>query len=431
MDFIFRNAKIITPRGVIEGAIAISQGKITKIGVIKEKASAERDCTGLFILPGAIDMHVHFRDPGFTEKEDFETGSAAALASGVTTVIDMPNTNPPTTTREALSEKRKIAAAKSHVNYGFYFGFTGNNLDEIKNAKNIAGVKVFTAASNNNLFVQDHHRIEELFELGKLVVIHAEKESIIRENAAKYPNPQDPRLHSLIRSPRAAYEEVKEILHCAKKCSGRVHITHVSTKEEVSELRKFRGPLVSADCTPHHLYLTEKTYDERGNFVKVNPPLRKEEDRQALFQALREGILQAVATDHAPHLKKEKEKSYSQVPSGVPGLETLLPLLLDSVNHGEFNLEQVAVFTAGNPAKILGIQNKGKIEVGYDADLVILDMQKKLEVGANGFFTKCGWSPFSGWRLQGWPVMTVVGGVIGFENGAIDKNCRGREIVIE
>lgn len=429
-DLILKNAKLVTPRGIKEGDLGVSGGKIVKIGMLTEKATTERDCTGLFVLPGAIDMHVHFRDPGFAEKEDFETGSAAALAGGVTTVIDMPNTNPPITTCEALEEKRKIAAAKSHVNYGFYFGFTGNNLDEIKNAKNIAGVKVFTAASNASLFVPDHHLIEKLFELGKLVIVHAEKESIIRENAAKYLYAQDPRVHSLIRSPRAAFEEVKEILHCAKKCNGRVHITHVSTKQEVDELRKFHGPLVSGDCTPHHLYLTEKAYDEHGNFVKVNPPLRSEEDRETLWKGLKEDHLQAVATDHAPHLREEKKQPYTQAPSGVPGLETFLPLLLDSVNHGELNLEQVALFTAENPAKILGIRNKGRIEEGYDADLIIVDMQKKMEVPKSGFFTKCNWSPFSGQQVQGWPVLTIVSGVIGFENRKINKDCRGKEIVL-
>lgn len=429
-DLILKNAKLVTPQGIKENDLGISKGKIVKIGTLTEKASTERDCGGLFVLPGVIDMHVHFRDPGFTEKEDFETGSAAALAGGVTTVVDMPNTDPPTTTCKALEEKRKIATARSHVNYGFYVGFTGNNGDEIKKAKNIAGVKVFTAASNTSFFVPDHHLIEKLFECGKLIVVHAEKESVIRENGAQYPGVQDPRVHSLIRSPRAAFEEVKEILHCAKKYNGRVHITHVSTKEEVDELRKFKSPLVSGDCTPHHLYLTEKAYDEHGNFVKVNPPLRSEEDREALFQGLKEGYLQVVATDHAPHLKKEKERQYLEAPSGVPGLETFLPLLLDSVNHGELSLEQVAAFTAENPAKILGIKNKGKIEEDFDADLVIIDMRKKMEVPESGFFTKCDWSPFSGWHLQGWPVFTIVSGVIGFESGKINKSCRGKEIVL-
>lgn len=429
LDLVLKNAKIVTQTGVIDSDLGILDGKIAKTGTISEKAKIERDCTGLFILPGVIDIHVHFRDPGFPEKETFETGSAAAIAGGVTTVIDMPNTNPPTTTVSALEQKRAIAAATSHVNYGFYMGFTGENFDEIQKAKNIAGVKVYTASSVGNLLVQDHHLIEKLFASGGIfVIIHAEKEVIIREYEKKHKDNQDPSVHSLIRCPLAAYEEVKEILHCAKKYNARIHITHVSTKEEVEELRKFHGPSVSADCTPHHLYLTEKAYAERGNFVKVNPPLRRDKDRQALWKGLREGIINAIASDHAPHTKNEKEKPYPDAPAGVPGVETLLPLLLDCVNHGEISLHDVVKFTSENPAKILGIRGKGKIEAGYDADIVLVDMDKTMEIGKERFFTKCGWSPFSGWKLKGWPVMTVVSGVIGFENGTINKTCNGKAI---
>lgn len=429
LDLILKNAKMVTPTGVIDSDLGILDGKIAKTGTILEKAKIERDCTGLFILPGVIDMHVHFRDPGNPQKETFETGSAAAIAGGITTVIDMPNTKPPTTTLSALEQKRAIAAATSHVNYGFYMGFTGENLDEIRRAKNIAGVKVYTASSIGNLFVQDHHLIEQLFVSNIFTILHAEKETIIREYEKKHKGNQDPSVHSLIRCPLAAYQEVKEILHCAKKYNARIHITHVSTKEEIEELRKFKGPNVSTDCTPHHLYLTEKAYVERGNFVKVNPPLRREKDRQALWRGLREDIIHAVASDHAPHTKAEKELSYSDAPAGVPGVETLLPLLLDSVNHGELSLRDLTKITSENPARILGIKNKGRIEAGYDADIIVVDINKTMEVGKNGFFTKCNWSPFYGWKLKGWPVMTVVGGVIVFENNTINKTCRGQEVI--
>lgn len=428
MDLILRNGKVVTPSGIVEADIGVSAGKIAQVGKISESASVEKDCTGLFILPGFIDMHVHFRDPGFPKKEDFASGSAAAAAGGVTAVIDMPNTNPPTLTCEALEEKRKIAASKSLVNFGFFFGLTYDNFEEIKRAQNIAGIKVYMGSSTGDLLVQDTRVIEKLFQLGKFVIVHAEDENIIRENAAKYQDAADPSVHSLIRSPAAAYEAVKSVLHLAKKYEARVHVTHVSTADEIEELRKFRGPLVSCDVTPHHLYLTQNAYAERGNYVKINPPLRTNKDRQALWKGLRDGVVTAIASDHAPHAKEEKEQSYGKAPAGAPGVETMLPLLLDSVNHGELSLRDIAQLTAENPARLLGIKNKGQIIAGFDADLAVVDINKETEVGANGFFTKCGWSPFSGWKLKGRPVMTIVGGQTVFENGSVNRTSRGKEI---
>lgn len=409
-DLILKNAAIVTSSGLVNGDIGIKNGKIEKIGVIGGGVKKERDCTGMHILPGAIDMHVHLRDPGMTESEDFATGTAAALRGGITTVIDMPNTDPPTVTVGALEEKRKIARAKSHVNFGFYMGYTGKNLDEIRRAENIAGVKAFLGSSTGNLLLETTHDLEGLFLLGGLTVVHAELERIIREHKKTYSDSEDPSIHSLIRPAQAAVLAVKEVLHCAKKFDARVHITHVSTAQEVEELRKFAGPNVSADVTPHHLFLTQQAYAKLGNFAKVNPPLRTPEDCRALKQALRDNDIQAVASDHAPHLKKAKELEYSASPAGMPGLETMLPLLLDSVNHGEFEIEDVARIIAENPAAILRIKDKGKIEVGYDADLVIIDMELEKKVGASGYATKCGWSAFDGRRIKGWPIETIING---------------------
>lgn len=426
LSLALKNAKIVTASGLVEGDLAVSDGKIAQIaqiGEIKEKAEKEIDCAGKFILPGVIDMHVHFRDPGFTEKEDFKTGSLAAAAGGVTTVCDMPNTDPPTLTIKDFEEKLAIAREKSVVNFGLYMGFDGHNFEEIAQAKKFpefAGVKIYFGSSTGNLLVQDLAAIEELFKLGIFVIVHAEDENIIRENSVKYLNsthgPADPAVHSLIRSPSAAREAVKTILHLAKKCSSRVHITHVSTIEEVEELQKFKSELVSADCAPHHLFLTQSAYADRGNFVKINPPLRTNRDRQALWEALHKGIIQAVASDHAPHTKVEKEQPYEAAPAGVPGVETLLPLLLDAVNHGQASLEEVVKWTSFNPAKLLGFKNKGRIEVGADADLTIIDMDLEQEIGGKNykFKTKCSWSAFSGWKVKGRPITTVINGKIIF-----------------
>lgn len=427
VDLILKNVKIVTSTSIIEADLGISNGKIAKIGKIREKGATERNCEGLFILPGVIDMHVHFRDPGFPEKEDFFTGSCAAAIGGVTTVIDMPNTSPPTLTCAALAEKRKIAAEKSLVNYGFYMGLSHDNLDEIKKAKNIAGVKIYMGSTTGDLLMDDPDFIEKFFSLKKFAIIHAENEAVINENQKKYNHTADPSAHSLIRSPRAAFEAVKTALHLAKKCDAKVHVTHVSTALEVAGLHKFKNPLISADCTPHHLFLTQAAYLKQSNFVKINPPLRTAEDSDALKNALKQGVIQAVASDHAPHTKKEKEQMYSLAPSGVPGVETLLPLLLDAVNHGEFTLEEIAKFTAENPAKILNIKNKGKIAEGFDADLAIVDMGKEDMVGAHGYQSKCGWSPFEGKKLKGWPVATLVNGAAVYDKGKINIGRKGAE----
>lgn len=428
-DLVLRNAHIVTPEGVIEGDVALEGGRIAAIGEVNGKAERERDCSGLYILPGLIDIHVHLRDPGWPMKEDFGSGTRAAAAGGVTTVLDMPNTNPLVTTQEILDTKRAAAASKSLVNFGLYMALTDDNIDDIKRATNFIGVKVYLAKTTGDMFVKNMKALEELFEMDKLVLVHAEDEEMIEANALRMRENKDPSVHSLIRPPEAAYESVKTVLHLAKKKEARVHITHASTALEVNELAKFSSPLITADATPHHLFLNDTSYKKLGTMVKVNPPLRSEADRKALWTALREGTLTAIATDHAPHTVEEKSAPYMSAPAGVPGLETMLPLLLDAVNHNELTLAEVVRLTSERPAQIARIPNKGRIEVGHDADLVVVDMNDLRAVGARGFATRCGWSPFTGKKLKGWPVMTIVGGTIVYGNGLFNESFRGKEIV--
>lgn len=429
-DLILRNAKLVSENSIILADIGIKDGKIAQIGSVSGKAKIEKDLKGLIVLPGLIDMHVHFRDPGFPQKEDFASGSRAAAVGGVTTVIDMPNTNPPTLTCAALEQKREIANAKSCVNFGFYMGLAKDNLDEIARAKNVVGVKVYMGSTTGNLLIEDLNIIEKLFAMNKFMIVHAEDESIIRANTAKYADSTDPSVHSLIRAPEAAREAAKTILHLAKKCNGQVHITHVSTAGEIEQLRKFASSKVSADTAPHYLFFTQADYAAKGTFVKMNPPIRTKEDQKALWEALRDGTIQVVATDHAPHTKEEKSKPYKEAPSGVPGVETLLSLLLDAVNHGELTLRDVVKLTSENPAKLLHLKGKGSLAVGADADLTVIDMEKEQKVGAHGYFSKSNWSPFEGRNLKGWPVITIVGGQVVFENGKINDGVKGKEVEI-
>lgn len=438
---LFRNAHLVTAEVTTKADVLVDDGKIVAMGEISyetlKKAELTEtevrtiDCMGMHLLPGAIDMHVHFRDPGFTHKEDFATGSLAAASGGVTTIVDMPNTDPQVTTIAALEEKRKIAQAKSIVNAYFYFGATQNppNVQEMRKAlamPDVLGVKICMAKTTGDLLVDQYEALEIVLkitsEADSFAIVHAEDNEEIESMSAKLAGAIDPRTHSLIRNPMTAYAATKRIIHLAKKIGARIHITHLSTALEVDELRRCAHlEAVSADCTPHHLFLTDDAYTQWGNMVKVNPPLRFDEDKEALWQALHEGLIQCIATDHAPHLRHEKFGNYESVPSGIPGVETMLPLLLDAVNHGQLTLAQVVQLTAQHPGKILGLKSKGFLEVGYDADLVLVDMNKKQKIGEhggphNGYYSKSGWSPFEGKEVHGWPIMTIVKGEIVWQN---------------
>jgi dihydroorotase len=413
------NGKVMINGKLESKNILVEDGKIKDIG---DSSDGEvLNAEGRIILPGLIDCHVHLREPGLTNKEDFLTGTKAAAAGGVTTILEMPNTVPPTTTVKNLKQKKK-RAQKAIVNYGIYMGALGDNADEIKKATNIAGVKLYMGASTGNMVVTDKKTIKELFSSGRMIVVHAEDELLMQKNSEEYKNSKDASVHVKIRTNETETKAVKEALEIAG--DERVHITHVSTKESVELLRKSNA---SCDVTPHHLFLTEKELEKQGNFAKMNPPLRSFEDVEALWQGINEGVINCVATDHAPHLKEEKKADYWKAPAGVPGLETMLPLLLDAVNKGKIKLKKVAELTSFNPAKLFGIKNKGKIEIGMDADLVIVDMEKEKEVKNEELFTKCKWSPFNGWKLKGWPVTTIVNGQIVYNEGKI-SDLKGREV---
>ncbi|PJC37381.1 dihydroorotase [Candidatus Peregrinibacteria bacterium CG_4_9_14_0_2_um_filter_53_11] len=429
-DLLLKNATLVLPDALLEGDCAIEGGQIVDIGELSGKAKREIDCTGKVVLPGVIDMHVHFRDPGYTEKEDFWTGSQAAAAAGITTVIDMPNTEPLVTTIEALEEKRKIVEAKSLVNFGLYFGATETNLDEVKRLKNVPGVKVCTAHTTGDLLVTSDKVLGELFKLDHLYIVHSEDAAILEANQKKYADSTDVCDHSRIRSAEAAIKSTKRILALAKKYDTRVHITHLSTKGEVDALAKAKTDRITADCTPHHLFFTEEVYGHFDTFVKVNPPLRTEDDREALWLALSQGLIDAIATDHAPHTIQEKSLPFPKAPSGIPGVETLLPLLLDAVNHGELALEDVAYFLGQGPAQILGLGSKGRITTGSDADLVIVDMDEERILEASHLRSKCGWSPFEGLQMRGWPTHTIINGHVVYENGKLNEAFRGKEITL-
>ena len=395
IDLFLKNGKVVFPDGVRETNIGIKNGKIT-LG--NGEAKEVIDCAGLYILPGLIDAHVHMRTPGLTHKEDFKTGSFACAAGGITAFLDMPNTVPATVSFDALEKKKRLAEQDSIVNFGFFVGATGDNLNEIKRVKNIAGVKVYFGAHYKDISVKDKSVLEELFKWGGAqIVVHAESE-------------------------KGPYEAVKQVLHLTKKYNARVHIAHVSSREEIEEIKKFKTGKVTCETAPYYLFLTE-------NFAKVNPRISGLGDQNALWRAIDEGVIDIIATDHAPHLKGEKGKSFAKAPAGVPGVETALPLMLNAVNEGRIDLMKVVKLMCENPARIFSIKNKGKIAEGFDADLVVVDMGMCRRVENQKLFTKCGWSPFDGWELKGWSKMTIVNGVKVFEDGKIIAgDFRGKEV---
>lgn len=418
---IFKQANVVTPEEVRVADVVCEKGKIVEISSSAQTPPTSEviDCAGKYLLPGVIDVHVHFRTPGFSEAEDFRTGSLAALAGGVTFVCDMPNTRPTTTTTAALLEKKRLAARDAKVHVEFFMGATGVNTAELRVVKGICGVKVPMSGLTGIPPLASKEVLDRLFlDVPHMLVFHAEDPAILQECEKKYKDADDPTIHPLVRPAEAEFEAVRTVLHLAKKYEKAVHICHISSKMALEEIQKFKNardrrgnPLVTTEVTPHHLFLTQDAYRTQGNFVKTNPPIRTKEDQEALWEALKSGLIDMVATDHAPHLFSEKEKPYWQTPAGVPGVETSLQLLLNEVNHGRLTLQRVAEICAEKPARRFGFQKKGRIAVGYDSDLVLVDMEAEWEIKPENLKTKCGWSPFSGWKGRGLPKQVFYGKV--------------------
>ncbi|MBN2251432.1 MAG: dihydroorotase family protein [Candidatus Altiarchaeota archaeon] len=426
------NGRFVLPERVFEGDVAIAEGKISCIG--RNLSGDEKvDLEGRYVLPGLIDVHVHFREPGENSKEDWLTGSSAAAAGGVTTVLEMPNTNPPTVTKQLLDDKRKLAS-RSVVDYGFHFGASTGNIEEIRRIERIASVKFYTGSTTGSLLVESDavffEQLKVLAERGLPASVHAEDAKMIEENMQRLRSAcrMDAEAYSAARPGKAALEAAKKVISFSKTAKNRLHLCHVSTRAEVDLIAAHKKQLdLTAEATPHHLFLTRKDYAKLGSLAKTNPPLRSEADRKALWNALEDGVIDLVASDHAPHPKESKEQDIWTAPAGVPGLETMLPLLLNEVNKKNLTLRQTARLTAENPARIFSIKNKGMIREGFDADFVVIDLKTERTVDETKLHTKCAWSPFSGRKLKGWPHTTYVRGKIACIDGIIQKT-KGEEV---
>ena len=429
---LIRNATVVLPGETARSSVLIDDGRIAAVGAAAHSRADEVvDATGLHLLPGVIDDQVHFRDPGPTHKEDLRTGSRACAAGGVTSFLEMPNTVPQTITVDALTAKLARADRRCVVNYGFYIGATTDNLAELRRASRTPGIKIFMGSSTGNMLVDDQECLEAIFAETTLpITAHCEDESTVHANAAALDGPLTIHDHSRIRDHRAAVTATLRGIDLARRHGHRFHVLHVSTAEEAGILAE-RHDLITAEACPHHLFFDVSDYGRLGTLAQMNPSLKTAEDRAALWRGLKEGVIQIIATDHAPHTLEEKDVPYPGSPSGVPAVEVVLPLMLNEVHRGTCTLLELAAWMSDGPARIWDIVGKGRIEEGYDADLVLVDMEMERPVRNEEQRTKCGWSPWHGTLLKGWPVRTWVGGRTVFAERRVTTEPLGRELVFD
>lgn len=431
-NLLIRQAQILLPNGeFLRGDVQVREGLIAQVAATIAPADDERmiDAEGLTLLPGVIDPQVHFREPGLEHKEDLFTASCACAKGGVTSFLEMPNTRPLTTTQAALDDKLHRASQKCLVNYGFFIGATRENLPDLRTAQPTPGIKIFMGSMKGPLLIDQEVDLEPIFATGdRLIAVHAENQARIEQRRQEFAGITDPAIHSQIQDNQAALEATQLALKLSRKYRRRLHILHLSTAEEADLLRQEKPTWVTAEVTPQHLLLNTSAYATIGTLAQMNPPLRSPHDNEVLWQALLDGVIDFIATDHAPHTLEEKAQPYPNSPSGMPGVETSLPLLLTQAKQGRCTVAQVANWMSTAVARAYRIPNKGLITPGYDADLVLVDLVTERPVLRSELLTKCGWSPFEGWQLTGWPVVTIVGGQVVYERGQLNLDVRGKPL---
>ena len=423
LDLIIKNGTCYIDGNLTKTDIGITNNKISHIGSLQsEKSKDFYDAENLIVLPGCLDTQVHFREPGSTDTEDLHTGSKAAIAGGITGVFEMPNTNPPTSSKKEFQKKLDLAKNRMYCNYAFYFGATADNSDDLASLKSLegcCGIKLFAGSSTGNLLVAEEDDIDKVFQnSSKVVAVHSEDEAILNTNK-KLIEKGNVHTHAVWRSAECAISSTRRIVKIAERHNKKAHILHITTKEEIDFLSQHKGN-ITFEITPQHLTLfAPDCYDKLGNYAQMNPPLRDKSHYDRLWYAVRNNLNDTIGSDHAPHLKLNKDKEYPNTPSGMPGVQTLLPVMLNHVNEGRLSLNQLINLLCENPVKIFGIQNKGFIKKDYDADFTIIDMEKIIEIKNENIQSKCGWSPFNGYKFKGTPVATIINGIIKMKDGKI------------
>ncbi|WP_209329649.1 dihydroorotase [Lunatimonas salinarum] len=437
---LIRNANIVNEGKIISGDVFIKDGLIFSVGpdLPEYEADITVDASGKYLLPGLIDDQVHFREPGLTHKADIYSESRAAVAGGITSYMEMPNTQPQTVTLELLEEKYKLAAEKSLANYSFYMGATNDNLDELLKVdpKNVCGIKVFQGSSTGNMLVDNPVTLENIFRECKLLIAtHSENDNIIKDNLEKYKAEYGEDIpvscHPKIRSAEACYDASKRVVDLARKYGTKLHVLHISTAREVAlfdDSLPLESKRITAEACIHHLWFSDADYDQKGNFIKWNPAVKTAEDREEILAGVLRGNIDVIATDHAPHTREEKSQVYGKAPSGGPLVQHSLVALLEMYHQGKISLEAIVQKTSHNVAILFEIEKRGYIRPGYHADLVLVDLDDPWTVASDNILYKCGWSPFEGETFRSRVTHTIVSGHLVYENGVFYEEATGKRL---
>ena len=443
MKTLIKNAQIVNENQIFKGDLLIENDLILKIGndISEENAHRVIDVDGKYLLPGVIDDQVHFREPGLTHKGDIESESRAAIAGGVTSFIEQPNTVPNSVTQQLLEEKYKIAAEKSLANYSFMMGGTNDNLEEVlkTNPRNVAGIKLFLGSSTGNMLVDNPETLENIFSKTKmLIAVHCEDEATIRANTEKYRKEFGDdipmKFHHLIRSEEACYISSSKAVELAEKTGARLHVFHVSTAKETELFRNdipLKDKKITAEVCVHHLTFTDVDYETKGTLIKWNPAVKTQKDKDGLWKALLDDRIDVIATDHAPHTWEEKQNVYTKAPSGGPLVQHTLVLMIENFKNGKITLEKIVEKMCHNPAILFQIEKRGFIREGYKADVVLVDLNDNSTVTKENILYKCGWSPFEGSVFHSKITHTFVNGNLVYENGKVADEKFGERLLFE
>ncbi len=412
-DLILRAGTVVNHDGTGLRDIGVRGGRIAEIGDLAHADARERiDCAGLHVLPGVVDSQVHFREPGLEHKEDLDTGSRAAVLGGVTAVFEMPNTKPETTSEAALADKVRRARHRMHCDFAFWVGGTRDNaaeLGELECLPGAAGIKVFMGSSTGDLLVEDDEGVAAILRnVRRRAAFHSEDEYRLRQRLGERVD-GDPASHPVWRDEVAALSCTERLVRIARRARARIHVLHISTAEEIAFLEAHKD-VATAEATPHHLTLTADDYARLGTLIQMNPPVRAARHRDGIWQGISQGIIDVLGSDHAPHTLEEKARPYPASPSGMTGVQTLVPIMLDHVNAGRLTLERFVDLTSHGPNRIFGMARKGRIAVGYDADFTVVDMKRTETITNAQAGSRAGWTPYDGKHVTGWPVGTVIRG---------------------
>ncbi|MEZ6197795.1 MAG: dihydroorotase [Planctomycetota bacterium] len=427
-DLIVRGGTLVSTEGSRRVDVGIRDGVFAEIGDLSGREAARVfSATGLHVLPGVIDTQVHFREPGLTHKEDIESGTRGAVAGGVTAICEMPNTDPPTTTPERLADKLERAARTSWSDYAFFAGAATDNIEhlpEMQRMPGCAGIKIFMGSSTGNLLVAEDEQVRRVLAVAsRRCSVHSEDEARLRERLPLREGPQGVHLHPVWRDVETALRSTRRIIAIAEELDRPVHILHITTAEEMELLASHReGGLITVECTPQHLTLAAPDcYDELGTLAQMNPPIREAEHREGLWAGVAKGVVDVIGSDHAPHTREEKARGYPNTPSGMTGVQTLVPIMLDHVARGRLTLERLVELTSANAAKIFGMSDRGYVRPGLRGNLTVVDLSAEREIDDAWIESRVGWTPFRGRRVRGWPVATIIGGAFAMENGRLAR----------